>query len=178
MRTVLSLLAALVVGVAPAGALTLKPLSFGQLVSESLAIVYARVRTVDGRWTADRTRIESVVTADAVEYLKGGLGEQIRFVVPGGEAGGRRLVLPGAPSFSPGDLVVVCLDADGPALPHLVGLTQGVFRATVDTRTGAVLVTPPPVLLPGPIGRGTSGRAPRPLAAFAAAVREANEAAR
>lgn len=175
MRMLLVLLAALAVGVTPAGALTLKPLSFTELVSQSLAIVYARVRSVEGRWTADRSRIESLVTADAVEYLKGDLGREVRFVVPGGEAGGLRLVLPGAPSLEPGDLVVLCLGADGPALPHVVGLTQGVFRVVPSRRTGELLVTPPPVLAPGKVVRGGPDRAPRPIAAFAADVRQAME---
>ncbi|MGE0040569.1 MAG: hypothetical protein AB7H88_12740 [Vicinamibacterales bacterium] len=178
MRTVLTLLAALAVCAAPAGALTLKPVSFSELVSGSVAIVYARVRAVEGHWTADRRRIESIVTADAVEYYKGSLGADVRFVLPGGEAGGMRMVLPGAPVLAPGDLVVLCLGADGPAMPRPVGLTQGIFRVAVDRRTGGLLVTPPPVVTAGRVVRGAPGRQPIPLAAFAASVREELEAAR
>ena len=55
----------------PTGALTVLPATFDELVRESQAVVYGRVITVDGRWSADRRTIESIVTLDAIEHFKG-----------------------------------------------------------------------------------------------------------
>lgn len=178
MRTLVSMVAVVCLLSVPAGAIVVAPMSFQHVVEQSLAVVYARVTAVDGRWTSDRRRIESVVMADALQYFKGDLGEQVRFVVPGGAAGGMTNVVPGAPAFAVGDLVVLCLDADGPAIPRPVGLTQGVFRVTPDHRSGTLLVTPTPVTIAGPIVRGATSRRPQPLARFGAEVRSVMEAAR
>jgi hypothetical protein len=141
-------------------AITVRPLTFEELVAQSTAVVYARVAGIRGRWTADRRSIESVVTIEPLRYLKGDLGEEIVMRMPGGEAGGRVQVLPGAPVLKEGDLVVLFLGAHGPAMPTLVGLVQGVFRVVLDTRTGVVMVTPPP-LKASPAGRLIRGAADR-----------------
>ena len=60
----------------PVSALTVKPLSFPELVSESGAVVHGRVAEVRGQWTADRRGIESLVAVDAIDYLKGEWGER------------------------------------------------------------------------------------------------------
>src|SRR5262245_38132859 len=86
-----------VLAFAPLHALTLSPMTFEQLVDEATAVVYARVADVEGRWTADRRGIESIVTLDALRYLKGDLGDDVALRMPGGEAGGMVQVLPGAP---------------------------------------------------------------------------------
>ena len=97
------------------------------------------------------------------------------FVVPGGEAGGRLLVMPGAPVFRQGDDVVVFLRGRAPALPHPVGLSLGVFRVAVDGR-GVAQVVPSPVSTAtarGLVARGATARTVRTFAAFAADVRTA-----
>ena len=117
-------------------------------------------RTCAGRWTADRRGIESLVTLEALRYLKGDLGPAVALRLPGGEAGGFVNVLPGAPVLREGDLVVLFLVSRGPAIPVPVGLTQGVFRVVRDPRRGAALVTPPP-LKQSPAGRVIRGAAER-----------------
>jgi hypothetical protein len=68
--------------------------------------------------------------------------------------------------------VIVFLGASGPRLPHLLGLSQGVYRVGVSAG-GAALVSPPPVMpgTTGPIVRGTAARRPAPLADFERTVR-------
>ena len=144
-----------------AGALTVLPATFDELVRESQAVVYGRVVSVEGRWTADRRTIESVVTLAAVEHFKGAATETTTFRVPGGEAGGRRLIVAGAPAFTPGDAVVVFLRGQVPAMPSPVGLSLGVYRVAPDPRSGALLVVPTPVRAadaPGRVMRGGPGR--------------------
>lgn len=173
------LLGLAVLAMAPrAGALTVLPATFDELVRESHAVVYGRVVEVTGQWSADRRTIDSVVTLAAIEHFKGTATETTTFRVPGGEAGGRRLVVAGAPAFSPGDAVVVFLRGRAPALPSPVGLSLGVYRVVRDARTGGAVVVPTPVRAvetPTRVVRGGPGRTVQPLAAFGADVRAVKE---
>jgi len=101
-------------------------------------------------------------------------------VVPGGQAGRFINVIPGAPTFAEGDLVVAFITARGARLPIPTGLTQGIYRVTRDAVTGAVVVVPPVIDAAGParIVRGDPQRRPLSLPAFEAAVRSVHEAAR
>jgi len=161
-----------------AAALTVLPATFDELVRESHAVVYGRVVEVTGRWSADRRTIESVVTLEALDHFKGTATETTTFRVPGGEAGGRRLVVAGAPAFSPGDAVVVFLRGQAPAMPSPVGLSLGVYRVARDPRSGGLVVIPTPVRetdQPARVVRGGPGRTVQPLAAFGAEVRAVKE---
>ena len=48
----------------PLSALTVKPLSFVELVQESSVVVHGRVAEVRGQWTSDRRGIESLVVVE------------------------------------------------------------------------------------------------------------------
>ena len=148
------------------------PMTFEQLVSEAAAVLYARVADVRGQWTADRQGIDSIVTLEALQYLKGDLGTNVAIRMPGGTAGSVIHVLPGAPTFRSGDFVVVFLKASGAAYPTTLGLGQGVFRVGRDARTGTMLVTPPPLKesTAGRLIRGASERRALSLPAFASAI--------
>jgi hypothetical protein len=150
------------------------PADLGELSRDALAIVRGRVAAVDARYTEDRGAIETIVTLDAESYLKGGLGQQVRFRVPGGELGRYRSIVVGAPEFAVDQRVVVFLAAQGPAIPHVVGFSQGVFRV-VRSDAGGWMVTPPPNLPAAgasvPIVRGDVTRRALPLADFEQRVR-------
>lgn len=155
-------------------ALTVLPATFEELVRESVAVLHGRVRTVRAAWTTDRRTITSTVTLDVIDAFKGTVIETATFVVPGGEAGGRILVVPGAPTFRPGDEVVVFLRGRAPLIPQPVGLSLGVYRVTAGRTGGASLVVPSPVHAepaPSTVRRGAATRAIRSLDAFAADVR-------
>ncbi|MEW6322494.1 MAG: hypothetical protein AB1635_15575 [Acidobacteriota bacterium] len=155
-----------------AHAVTLVPMTLDDIVRGADVALYGRVARVEGRWTADRRRIESLVTLDVVETLKGAARERLRFALPGGQAGDRVQVIPGAPALREGDLVVVFLASEGPALPRPVGWTQGVLPVTPDVRTGAPLVSAPLRGEPGSrVTRGSAARAPVTVAALTALVR-------
>lgn len=161
------------------GAIVVAPLSFTQLVNEADVVVYGRVADIHGQWTADRQGIESLIRLDALQVIKGRAREQVSFKVPGGEAGGRIHLLPGAPSFRDGDLVLVFLGGGGAAYPTPVGLTQGVFRVAASFTTGAAMVLAPPVetahQAPGRIERGDPRRRALSVEAFGAEVRAVME---
>ena len=154
-----------------AEAMTVIPMTFESLSARLGRRVRARGRC-RGRWTDDRRAIESIVTVDALRYLKGDLGEQVAVRVPGGRAGGFVNVLPGVPVLREGDLVVLFLAANGPAIPSPLGLHQGVFRVTSDA-SGVTRVTAP-MLKASAAGRairGASDRRALTLEVFAAEVR-------
>jgi hypothetical protein len=157
---------------AGAGATVLIPADLGELSRDARAIVRGRVVGVDGRWTDDRRTIETIVTLEAETYLKGALGETLRFRVPGGSLGRYRNIVVGAPRFSVGQRVIVFLGANGPSVPYLLGLGQGVFRVTLGA--DRQWVVSPPAVMPGPIGpvvRGSAARRVAPLALFERDVR-------
>jgi hypothetical protein len=81
----------------------------------------------------------------------------------------------GAPEFQSGDEVVLFLRANGPAVAHVFGLNQGVFRVRRDARTGQRLVVPPALMshgdAPRKVTRGDGDRRPVPIDAFGAQVR-------
>ena len=163
-----------------ASAISLVPMTFDELVAGSVAVVYARVAEVRGQWTADRRGIDSVMTIDALEYFKGDLSDRVTVRTPGGRAGGMINLIPGAPVFAEGDLVVLFLKASGPSIPVPTGLTQGVFRVTLDPATRAPLVQPPSLHAAGAgrIVRGDPAHRPVALPVFATRVREAMKDAR
>lgn len=159
-------------------ALTVLPATFEELVRESHAVVHGRVVAVEGRWSADRRTIESLVTLEAIDHFKGTATATTTFRVPGGDAGGRRLVVVGAPAFAPGDDVVVFLRGQAPALPTPVGLSLGVYRVARDPRSGGLVVIPTPIRAaesPTRVARGALTRTVQPLAAFGAEVRAVAE---
>jgi hypothetical protein len=154
-------------------AITVVPMTFEELVGEATAVVYARVADVRGQWTSDRRSIDSVVTLEALRYLKGDLGPGVFVRLPGGETGGVINVLPGAPVLRQGELVVLFLKARGPAISTPLGLGQGIFRVLRDPRSGTMLVSPPPLKASaaGRVIRGAADRRLLALDAFEASVR-------
>jgi hypothetical protein len=164
----------------PLGATVLVPAEFHEIVQGSQVIVHGRVLEVRSDWTDDRFRVETIVTLEAGAYFKGGPGERVTFRVPGGTIGRYRSLMVGAPEFRVGDEVVMFLKSDGPSVPHVFGLSQGVFRVRRALRSGRRLVVPPALMAssdtPQRVTRGAAARRPVPLETFGAQVRAAMNA--
>ena len=151
---------------------TVVPMTFEQLVNEAAAVVYARVADVRGQWTADRRSIDSVITLEALQYLKGDLGPTVFMRLPGGRGRRRdqraagRAVAAARRSRRAVSQGARTGDADA------AGIRQGIFRVARDARSGQMLVTPPPLKesAAGRIVRGAAERRALNLATFAAAV--------
>ena len=150
----------------------------GELATDARAVAYGRVVALEAQWLEGRRSIETLVTLEVETYAKGDLGRNVTLRVPGGQMGPYRSVMLGAPTFVEGEEVVVFLASSGPEIPHLVGLAQGVFRVRTDAATGARLVTPEIVRMPGAetpgpvrVVRGDASRRPAPLSAFLQEVR-------
>ena len=174
----LTLLGVLSAGVAPrASATVLLSADFDDLVREARAIVHARIVDVQPQWVEGRRRIESFVTFEAFAYLKGDLGRIVTIRVPGGELGGYRSVLIGAPVFRAGDEAILFLSTRDATIPHVLGLGQGAYRIFALREGGAKLVRPPAgaSVMAGaarPL-RGDPGRRPIGVEEFARRVRDA-----
>jgi hypothetical protein len=160
----------------PLDATVIVPLEFRELVAAAPVIVHGRVVDVRAGWVEGRRRVETIVTLQAAEYLKGRLGEEITFRVPGGQIGRYRTIMIGAPEFSPGDEVVLFLNAAGPDA-YVYGLSLGLFRVVTDETSGRRVVIPPPVMakLLGDaevVIRGDRARQPLAVDAFKETVRQ------
>jgi hypothetical protein len=131
--------------VLPAQATVLIPADLGELSRDALAIVRGRVAALDAQWTDDRGSIETIVTLEVENYLKGALGATLRFRVPGGELGRFRSIVVGAPEFAIDQHVVVFLGARGPSVPYVLGFSQGVFRLVRAADDSGWMVTPPTI---------------------------------
>jgi hypothetical protein len=156
-------------------ATVLVPAEFREIVSGSQVIVYGRVIDVRAEWFDDRRRIDTIVTFEAGTYLKGGPGGTVTFRVPGGQIGRYRNLMVGAPEFQPGEEAVLFLQAEGPAVAHVFGLNQGVFRVRRDSATGRRVVMPPALMArgesPETVTRGAVDRQTLSLDDFAGQVR-------
>ena len=155
-------------------ATVLLPAEFREIVAQSQIIAYGRVADAVPELSADRKRIETVVTFEVGTYLKGGPGETLTFRVAGGQVGRYRSVTVGAPMFEPGDEAILFMNVRADGQPYVFGLNQGVFRVQREPRTQRRVVMPP-LLGRGesfePVVRGAASRQVVPLEAFGAQVR-------
>jgi hypothetical protein len=158
------------------------PAEITTLVADAQAIVHGRVVRLQGRASGDGLGIETLVTIEAESYLKGDLGHEVTFVVVGGQFGRYRSIVSGAPHFAEGQEVVLFLGGKAPALPHVIRLSQGAFRVSVDRRSGARSIHRQPLAgQPGTwqkVQRGTGAAEGLSLQAFGALVRTAMEKGR
>lgn len=151
-------------------ATVLVPIEFRELVTVSSTIVHGRVVDVRADWVDGRRAIDTFLTIDADEYLKGGPGETVTVRVPGGQMGRYRTIFVGAPEFQRGDEVILFLRGNVSSGAFIVGLSQGAFRVAPD-RSGRRMVTAP-VLMGKPgdqheaVLRGDVSRRPLAVDAF------------
>ena len=164
------LLAVAVSFTAPLQAMVVVPAEFNEMVMASQTIVQGRIVDVRPYETAGRKTIESLVTVQVVDAIKGQPGATAYFKLPGGQVGRYRRVMVGAPQFTPGDEVVLFLKGSAPAVPMPFGLTQGVYRVSRDA-SGRAMVMPAVAGGSGRIVRGDPARRAFDLAAFSSMVR-------
>src|SRR5262245_14703372 len=152
-------------------ATTVVPADFAQMARESELIVHGTVVRVDAQLAGSSRAIESLITVQVNDTLKGTTAEQTVFRVPGGKLGRYRSVMVGAPVFAAGDEVILFLKGRAPAIAMPYGLSQGVYR--VARNGGTALVTPVVVTGAGRVTRGDPTRKPLDPAAFARQVESA-----
>lgn len=153
------------------------PIEFRELVATAPVILHGQVVELRAGWADGRRSVETFVTVEVADYLKGDLGATVTLRVPGGRLGRYRTIFVGAPEFKQGDEVVLFLKHSGPSHPYIIGLSQGAFRVVPDPRTGRRMVTTPIVMgkggdAPERVVRGDDTRKPLPIEAFRDAVRQ------
>ena len=153
------------------------PVEFRELVTTTPIIVHGRVTDVRAALVDGRSAVETFVTIEAGEYLRGNLGEHVTFRVPGGEVGRYRTIFVGAPVFRTGDEVVLFLKVARGTVPFLAGFNQGAYRVADDRESGRRVVTAPILMgragqVAEPVVRGASARRPMPIETFRDAVRQ------
>jgi hypothetical protein len=153
------------------------PAEFREIVSGSQIILHGRVTDVRSDWVDGGSRIETLVTVEPATWYKGTPLPAVTFRTPGGQVGRYRSITVGAPAFRVGEEAVLFLKSQGPAIPRVFGLNQGVFRVRVDARTGRRLVIRHALIAPAAgaarVARGDRDRRPLTLDAFGAQVRAA-----
>jgi hypothetical protein len=133
MRRLLAL--ALAANAATAAASTFVAATVEEVARSSEAVVRGRVVAAAGRTTRDG-RIVTDVDVEVASAWKGAPEATIRIVVPGGSLGWIALRVEGAPTFTPGEEVVVFLAREGHAW-RVNGYGQGKYRvAGGDARPG------------------------------------------
>ncbi len=175
MSRVYALCALLLCLAVPVAATVVLPAEFREIVSGSQIIVYGRVIEVQSEWVDGRRRIDSLVTIQPSAFYRGTPTATVTFRIPGGQVGRYKSIMVGAPEFQTGDEAVLFLRGQGPAVPSVFGLSQGVFRVRVDARSGSRLVILPALMARGTaperVIRGDRERRPLPLDQFGAQVR-------
>ena len=129
--------AAAIAGAAvPAAASTVTPLSPAQLAAGAERVVVGEVRDLAPRWSADGTRIETVVTIATDD------GDTVTIVQPGGDLGGARQLIVGMPTYRVGERARFYLrhNRDG-ASWRVYGWSQGKWPELV--------IAGAPIYLPG-----------------------------
>lgn len=128
--------AAILFSASVAVATTVIRMSLPECVANAERILEGRVLAVQG-FRDENGMICSRVSMQVSQHLKGA-GESVHeFLVPGGSFGDRRVLIPGMPSFVPGEETIVMLSGPsgmGTRVP--VGLGQGKYRITCNARTG------------------------------------------
>ncbi len=92
------------------------------------------VKAVRSYWADDPRRIESVVTFEQVEYLKGVMKTSLstcNFVIPGGTVGQTKMRIGGAPTFEIGERWILFVLPRYRTFP-VVGVHRGAFRIIPD----------------------------------------------
>jgi hypothetical protein len=138
------------------------------MARESELIVRGTVISAEAQVAGPRRVIETLVTLQVSDTLKGTAAAQTVFRVPGGRVGRYRRVMVGAPEFTAGDEVILFLKGRAPAIAMPYGLSQGVYR--VSRTRGTALVTPAVVSGAGRVTRGEPSRRPMDPETFARQV--------
>ena len=118
-RTCVLALVAAAVTPAVAAATVLLPADFTTVVTESTVIVHGRVVDVTSVLAGPRRTIESRVTVEVIDAVKGASTRSVTFRVPNGQVGRYRRILVGAPEFEEGDELFVFLHGRPPAVREM-----------------------------------------------------------
>jgi hypothetical protein len=130
----------IVAGNLPAEAATVEAMTLQQMAQRADFIFVGRAVSSHADWNVRRTQIYTYTTFEVDRFLKGGTGErQVTLRLWGGQLGPMRAIVPGTPSFAPGEEVLLFCVGSGARIPTLLGLASGKFTLTRDQDGEAIL---------------------------------------
>lgn len=118
----------------------MKALSTDELVQASEVVAVGKVRQKKAAWNSTRTRIETTVTLEVSEYLKGTGGNSISITVPGGEVGEIGELYSHTARFEKDEEVVVFARRDKTNRFQVAGGSSGKHSISTDSATGEKLI--------------------------------------
>ena len=138
----LTSIAAVIVAATSVSATTVVPPTFEQLVDQAQVIFHGTVTKVNSQWIGEgaQRRIETFVTFDVKEALKGKAGKSYTIRTFGGTVDGETMMIGDAPTFEVGDDQILFVENNGSQVVPLVGLMHGQFRVRKD-ESGREMVT-------------------------------------
>jgi hypothetical protein len=116
---------------------TLQRLSLDDMIGQSTVIVRAKVKSSYAAYSGPI--VYTHYSIQVSENLKGGAGNTLDVVVPGGSVNGMRQSFAGTPTFNAGDEYVFFLWTGKSGLTQVMGLTQGLFSVASDGSTDPML---------------------------------------
>jgi hypothetical protein len=150
------------------------PAAFSEVVAEAGVIVRGHVTDVRSV-VVPGAGVDSIATVAVDDQMKGQPASFVYVRLPGGEIGRYRWVMVGAPRLEVGQQAVFFLKqyADGWWRP--VGLTQGIYRVQVESRSGRPVINAPVALNytadAGTVVRGDARRTAMSVPEFESLVR-------
>lgn len=163
------LLVLLLAAAAPATAATFVETSVEEVTRSADAVVRGRVLSAAARLTRDGRRVVTEVELAVDGAWKGAPGATVRLTVPGGSTGKLAMHVDAAPSFEPGEEVVVFLSREG-ARWRVMGHALGKYRVDGPEARPALGGA---VVLPRPLAAGERAAGPMPVAELERRVRGA-----
>lgn len=126
-----------------AGATTVIPPTFDELVARAEVIFQGTVTNVRSQWTGEgaQRHIVSYITFNVEDPIKGEAGATYTLQVLGGTVGDTTMEVTDSPTFKPGDRDILFVEHNGTQFIPLVGIMHGRFRVQKDQQTGTERVT-------------------------------------
>lgn len=126
-----------------ARATTVIPPTFDELVGNAQMIFEGTVVDVRSDWTGEgaQRHIESLVTFNVKESIKGNASGKVTLKMMGGTVGDQTMEVTDAPKFKVGDHDVLFVENNGTQFIPLVGIMHGRFRVQRDDSGAEVVMT-------------------------------------
>ena len=152
----------LALSASPLWASVVRPLTPESLLAGADAVVEGRVLSVEGRWNAEHTGLETHVTFRVSARLAGTTPDVLTVVQPGGALDGNRHVVVGMPNFTEGEEARLYLrrlpQRSGPPRFRVYGWSQGKWLPAARDGTSSYEPAPvPPTGVAGARGFATNG---------------------
>jgi hypothetical protein len=110
------------------------------LTRGSDVIAVGKVKELKSEWVSGKKAIVTRVTIDVSEFLKGGAGQTVTVLVPGGEVDGVGEWYSHTARFKKDEDIVLFAKKQGTSDLHVTGGESGKLIITKDARTGAFVV--------------------------------------